>query len=124
VAHRFSYYLFIGPIPDGMKVLHKCDNPNCVNPRHLFLGTNLDNTRDMVHKGRQRFDRSPGPGEDACKGEDHGMSRLTEEDVREIRLRYRRKNYHQSNRDALAREFGVNPNQILKIVRRRQWTHI
>lgn len=74
-AHRFSYALQHGPIPEGMIVCHRCDNKGCVNPSHLFLGTHKLNTDDMMSKGRNY---SP-------KGEDHGQSKLVAEQVREIR---------------------------------------
>ena len=61
LGHRFSYELHKGPIPDGMRVLHRCDNPSCTNPEHLFLGTNADNMKDMYAKGRGRV----------AKGEKH-----------------------------------------------------
>lgn len=61
-AHRFAYEDRVGPIPDGLWVLHRCDNPPCVNPDHLFLGSRTDNVRDMMQKGRARFDA----GQSAC----------------------------------------------------------
>lgn len=72
MAHRESYRRYIGPIPDGLFVCHKCDTPACINPSHLFVGTQLDNQRDRASKGRSR-------------GEWNGRSHLTEEQVLEIR---------------------------------------
>lgn len=53
LAHRYMYEQHVGPIPDGMHLLHRCDTPACVNPTHMFIGTRSDNMRDMVAKGRQ-----------------------------------------------------------------------
>lgn len=57
LAHRFSYKTFVGEIPDGMQVLHHCDTPACINPEHLYLGTQKDNIQDMIHKGRRQWKR-------------------------------------------------------------------
>ncbi len=74
-AHRFSYFLTFGPFPEEMKVLHECDNPICVNPWHLKLGTHKNNMEDRAKRGRgnQR------------KGEAHYRATITEDDVRDIR---------------------------------------
>ena len=77
-AHRVSWEIHHGPIPHDMKVLHRCDNPQCANPRHLFLGTQKDNTDDMHAKGRGKKVAVP-------HGEANHAAKLTAHDVREIR---------------------------------------
>ena len=105
-AHRVSYELKFGPVPKGLSVLHHCDNPPCVRPEHLFLGTQQSNIDDMREKGRQRY----------VSGEQAGSSKLTSMQVLEIRRR-RSLGELQGN---LAREFHVNQSQISMIVRRKQ----
>jgi len=115
-AHRLSWVMHNGEIPAGdhhgtMCVLHKCDNPGCVNPDHLFLGTHQDNMDDMSRKGRAN---AP-----SLSGESNGASRLTESDVIEIRNLHPHKNQHQ-----LADMFGVAVMTINRAVRRITWKHI
>lgn len=105
LAHRFSWVTHIGPIPDGMFVLHKCDVMNCVNPDHLFLGTQLDNVHDMMKKGRQVCNPP--------KGEDVPAAKLSNAQVQEIRAAYVRK-YGECKK--LADRFGVSVAQISRIV--------
>jgi hypothetical protein len=112
-SHRFAYELEHGPIPDGLFVLHRCDNRKCCNPKHLFIGTQADNMHDMDAKGRRVTpDR---------RGERHGNSRLTEGNVREIRKLYATRTVTQT---ALAWRFGVTQVQVSSIVRRESWSHV
>ena len=113
MAHRLAWQFINGPIPDGLSVLHRCDNPPCVNPEHLFLGTNVDNMTDMVAKGRARGKTQNGEANDYAK--------LTEQQVRDIRLRWR---YRVVPMSALAREYGVSQSAISDICRRATWAHV
>jgi hypothetical protein len=117
-AHRFSYEQERGPIPVGLMVLHRCDNRLCVNPEHLFIGTQIDNMRDMVLKGRRGFVRLP--KESQPRGEKHGGSKLTASDV--IEIRRRRDGGERYVR--LAEAFGVTSGQIRAIAKRENWSHI
>lgn len=110
-AHRVVWEMARGPIPDGMVVRHRCDNPPCVRLDHLLLGTNADNTRDMMERGRGKQPR--------FEKEDHPSSKLTERDVAEIRRTYARGGVTQTT---LAAIYGVGQNHISRIVRRESWT--
>lgn len=108
-SHRFAYYLAHGEFDQSMNVLHTCDNPRCVNPLHLFLGTTKDNSDDMVTKGR------------SLKGERNPESKLTNTIVADILLRYRG---GMATPKQLSEEFGVTYNCINLIVTRKSWRHI
>ena len=110
-AHRVSYELAHGPIPAGMAVCHRCDNPPCVNPDHLFLGTQAENLRDMYAKGR---------GSKQC-GEEASAAKLTEDDVREIRRAHAAK---EDTMVAIGARFGVTGMAVSGIVRRKNWRHV
>ena len=110
-AHRVSWEMCKGEIPLGLHVLHHCDVRPCVNPSHLFLGTNADNIRDMHAKGRNRQPR----------GEANTNGKLTEDDVREIRRIYAESEISAS---ALGRKFGVCHPTVVNIVRGRGWRHV
>lgn len=111
LAHRHSWEFHFGEIPEGLSVLHKCDRMICVNPRHLFIGTQQDNLQDMRNKGHQ------------VRGEDQGSAKVTEEDVLEIRRRYKRYS-HTDGSGALAREFGISVIQAYRIALGVQWKHL
>lgn len=110
-AHRFSWILHNGKIPEGLGVLHKCDNPRCVNPDHLFLGTNVANTADRDAKGRQ------------SKGEKHPDAKLTEEQVREIRIVYKAGSRRYGIRP-LARAYGLSKSTMASVVNRLTWKEV
>jgi len=113
LAHRAAYEHFVGPIPAGLCVLHRCDNPACVNPSHLWVGTVADNNLDMVSKGRHRF----GIETALQPGEKHYAARLKVADILEIR----RRSAAGESRIALAAVFGVHPTHIKDIDLRRKW---
>ncbi len=108
-AHRAAYEFFIGSIPDGLMVLHSCDNPACVNPAHLFAGTAADNSHDMVTKKRGNT------------GEwNRGGGKLKESDIPEIRRRR-----HAGERLAeIAADYGVSDSMISMIASRRKWAYV
>lgn len=108
-AHRASWMIHFGEIPDKLHILHKCDNKLCVNPKHLFLGTNEDNMKDKVKKNLQ------------MKGENVHSSKLTVEDVIEIRKTYRpwKRGY---TAPELAKKFGVSDGAIRCVISRRNWS--
>ena len=109
-AHQFAYLLFRGPLPQGYMVCHHCDNPLCVNPQHLFLGTQLDNVRDMFSKGRQPIRKGSA-----------SYSILKEAQVLEIR---KLAEVPGIKRSELAKAFGVTPATIGSVIRRSNWKHI
>ena len=111
-AHRVSYELHVGEIPDGLLVCHRCDNRKCVRPDHLFLGTNADNMRDRDQKGRQWTPR----------GESHGSSKLTQDDVAFIHWALPRWGY--GGGAHLANFFGVHKTAINKIKKGRTWKDV
>lgn len=122
-AHRVSYEIAYGPIPDGLYVCHACDNPPCVNPTHLWLGSARDNSHDARDKGRSPFgDRSGAHThpESRPRGEAHYAARVTEADVVAIRAAFAAG----EGRAALSRRYGVTYEAISAIVRRLSWRHV
>lgn len=115
-AHRYSYQLHIGEIPNGLLVCHRCDVRACVNPSHLFLGTSADNSADMVSKGRAR---APDP-KTRARGEQQGCSVLTEEIVRSIIDEYA----IGSTQAAIGKKYGVRQTTVSAIMRGLTWRHV
>lgn len=110
-AHRVSYELYVGSIPDGMQVLHHCDNPSCVKPDHLFLGTNDENVADRVAKGRNAV----------MVGDKNPRAVLNENDVINIRQMLK---YNVKSQKKIAEEYNVSCSTISHINTRRLWPHV
>lgn len=102
LAHRYSWALYRGPIGRAVHVLHRCDNPYCVNPDHLFLGSHAENVADMVSKSRQ------------SNGSRNGMAKLTDDDVRAIRQ-------SPDTCRSIAAQFGVSTQEVSDIQIGRFW---
>jgi hypothetical protein len=111
-AHRESWTLTNGPIPDGLFVCHTCDNRRCVNPTHLFLGTNADNLADMAAKGRA--------SRAGLAGEANGNAVLTDAKVRSIRDALSQG----SSKKGLSRTYGVSRRLIQRIADGTAWSHV
>lgn len=109
-AHRVSYQWAYGSLTDEEQVLHHCDTPGCVNPKHLFAGTNNDNMQDKIRKGRARY----------SEGEECHSAKLTVKKVRNIRERLAAG----ASQASIAREYGVDPSAVWAIYHRRSWKHI
>jgi hypothetical protein len=107
-ATRVSWIAFRGPLKPADWVLHKCDNPPCINPQHLYIGTAADNARDRKIRGR------------GAKGERHGCAKLTAAEVQEIRALYRGRG-HGPSYETLMRQFGVSKSTIAHIAKGQTW---
>lgn len=107
-SNRLAWQFTYGDIPDGLQALHKCDNPKCCNPEHLFLGTNKDNVDDKVNKGRAR----------GLPGESNPSHKLTFEQVKYIRERYAQGGISWAK---LGKEIDISKRQVGKIIRGESW---
>jgi len=115
-AHRQSYELHKGPIPVGLIVRHTCDNPSCVNPRHLLVGTHAENARDCVERRRHPWQHT----KYRWPGESHPGAKLTADQVLSIREEYAQG----ATQKRLGQKYGVHHSTISLIVRRKKWGHL
>ena len=139
-AHRFSYEINSGePISKGLFVYHQCDNPKCVNPSHLFLGTNSDNLLDASKKGRTATGKRNGQHthpersirgdahwtrihpEKKLRGVSNGRAKLTEKEIIEMRFLYSTGKF---SYEKLAKKYSITSVQVGNIIRKESWTHV
>lgn len=127
-SHRIAWEITNGVIPDGLCVCHHCDNPPCVNPKHLFLGTQLDNVRDYIAKGLDIKTRARGDRhgrrvhpETCPRGESSGKARLTNAKVLEMRRRFANEGVTKTQ---LSRELGVALSTVHDVITGRTWSHL
>jgi len=106
-AHRASYMIHKGAIPEGALVLHSCDNPRCCNPKHLSIGSYGDNSQDMKSKGRHLY------------GERNAEAKMTESQILAIRILLRDTSQHK-----IAKMFGISQGQVSRIKRGVRWAHL
>lgn len=121
-AHRVAWELENGPIPEGKFLCHHCDNPPCVNPTHMFIGSHNDNMADAKAKGRMRWANTHARRIDpslTVRGERHGQARLTLNDVEEIKRRYAGGELQR----VIASDYGVRQTQVSRIVRGERWAN-
>ncbi|MEZ4684165.1 MAG: HNH endonuclease signature motif containing protein [Caldilineaceae bacterium] len=117
-AQRIAWILTYGDIPDELDVCHRCDNPSCVNPRHLFLGSDRDNHQDRAKKGRSARNLNML----GRKGEKHPNAKLTNRTVLKARELYKRKRFKTIKKMAL--RIGVNHQTLLNAANGKTWSHI
>ena len=122
-AHRASYMIFVGPIPKGKMVLHKCDIPNCIKPKHLYAGTAADNMRDTQERGRAVTgdDHWTRRNRSQTRGENNSFSKFTNAKVKRLRRLAERRKYTQRK---LAKMFGVAQSTVYHVLSKRTWSHV
>ncbi len=121
LAHRWAWLLVNGPIPEGLWVLHHCDNPQCVRPDHLYLGTATDNAHDRDIRNRGSRGAAHAAKMTVRRGSQNKRAKLTESQVAEIRRRYTGRYGQQQE---LAEEYGIHRMTLHRIVHRQRWTHV
>ncbi len=107
-AHIVSYELLVGEVPRGVMVFHRCDNPGCVNPDHLYLGNHSDNAKDAYRNGKKL----------RLYGKKKPATKLSDDEVKGIRRKYHKEKVSQAS---LGKEYGVTQAQISRIVRAKVW---